>query len=54
MVNFCMCGASKAIGLAILAFSLGTIAGMLCPLYVLAVIELIMLSLLGYLCLFKW
>ena len=54
MINFCMCGASKAIGLSILTFTVGVIVGMLCPIQVLAVIELIMLVLLGYLCLFKW
>lgn len=54
MVNFSMCGASKAIGLSILTFTVGVIVGMLCPIQVLAVIELVMLILLGYLCLFKW
>ena len=54
MVNLCMCGASKAIGLSILTFRVGVIVGMLCPIQVLAVLELVMLVLLGYLCLFKW
>lgn len=54
MINFCMCGAAKAIGLSILTFTLGVIIGMLCPIQILAVIELAMLVLLGYLCLFKW
>lgn len=54
MVNFCMCGAAKAIGLSILTFTVGLLIGMFCPLYVLAVIELLLLILLGYLCLFKW
>lgn len=54
MINFCMCQAAKAIGLSILTFTVGVIIGMLCPIQVLAVIELIMLVLLGYLCLFKW
>lgn len=54
MVKFCMCNAAKAIGLSILAFNLGIIAGMFCPLQVFAIIELLMLSVLGYLCLFKW
>lgn len=54
MINFCICGASKAIGLSILTFSVGIVIGMLCPLAALAVIELAMLLLLGYLCLFKW
>ncbi len=54
MINICMCGAEKAVGLAILAFTVGTVAGMLCPLYVLAIAELVLLAVLGYLCLFKW
>ena len=54
MVNFCMCGAAKAIGLSILTFIVGLLIGMFCPLYILAVIELLLLILLGYLCLFKW
>ena len=53
-INMCMCGAGKAIGLAILAFSLGTVVGMLCPLPILAIAELIILAIFGYLCLFKW
>lgn len=54
MINFCMCGAAKAIGLSILTFSAGIVIGIFCPMQVLAVIELFMLFLLGYLCLFKW
>ncbi len=54
LVNFCMRGAAKAIGLSILAFCLGILLGLMCPLYILAVIEMIMLTLFGYLCLFKW
>jgi hypothetical protein len=49
-----MCGAAKAIGLSILTFSIGIVIGMFCPMQVLAVIELFMLFLFGYLCLFKW
>ena len=54
MINFCMRGAPKAVGLSILTFCIGILLGLLCPLYVLAVIEMIMLTLFGYLCLFKW
>lgn len=56
MGNKCMCmrGASKAIGLSLLTFSIGVLAGLLCPLYVLAIIELFVLALLGYLCLLKF
>lgn len=54
MINFCMCGASKAIGLSIFTFSVGVVLGSFCPLQVLAVVELAVLLLLGYLCLFKW
>lgn len=54
MVNLCMCGAGKAAGLTVLAFSIGMVIGMFCPLAVLVVIELLMLLFLGYLCLFKW
>lgn len=54
MLNFCMCGASKAVGLSVLTFTIGVIIGMLCPIQVLAVIELVMLILVGYLCLCKW
>lgn len=49
-----MCDSVKAIGLSILAFNLGIIAGMFCPLHIFAVIELAILTVLGYLCLFKW
>lgn len=54
MIKFCACGAAKAVGLSILTFCLGIMFGMLCPLHILAVIELILLLFLGYLCLFKW
>lgn len=52
--RFHMCDSVKAIGLSILAFNLGIIAGMFCPLHIFAVIELAILTVLGYLCLFKW
>lgn len=54
MLNFCMCGAAKTVGLAVLAFTVGVLIGMLCPIQVLAMIELILLVLVGYLCLCKW
>lgn len=53
-INLCRCGSAKTIGLSILAFSIGVGIGMCCPLQVLAVIEFILLLLLGYICLFKW
>lgn len=54
MLNFCMRGCSKAIGLASLSFCLGVIAGAFLPIAVVAVVEMIFLLLFGYLCLFKW
>ena len=54
MLNFCMCGAIKAVGLSVLTFTIGALIGMLCPIQVLAVIELIILIIVGYLCLCKW
>lgn len=54
MLNICMRGCSKAIGLASLAFCTGVVAGAFLPIAMLAVMELILLLLLGYLCLFKW
>lgn len=50
----CLKGAEKAVGLAILAFCLGTVVGMFCPIKILAIIELALLLILGHLCLFKW
>ncbi len=54
MVNLCMSGCAKAVGLGALAFCLGVVSGLLLPVAVLAVIETILLLLLGWLCLFKW
>lgn len=54
MINLCMPGCSKAIGLGALSFCIGIVVGMVCPPAVIAVIETLMLILLGYLCLFKW
>ena len=49
MLNCCMRGCSKAVGLAA-----GVIAGAFLPMAIIAVIEMIFLLLFGYLCLFKW
>lgn len=54
MLNVCMRGCSKAVGLASLSFCLGVLAGAFLPIAVVAVVEMLMLILLGYLCLFKW
>lgn len=54
MLNFCMRGCSKAIGLSILSFCVGIIAGAFLPIAVVAVLEMIFLLIFGYLCLFKW
>jgi hypothetical protein len=44
----------KAIGLTALAFCLGVIAGLFLPIAVVAILETLMIILLGYCCLFKW
>lgn len=54
MVNFCMSGCAKAVGLSALAFCLGVVSGLILPVAVLAVIETVLLLALGWLCLFKW
>ncbi len=54
MVNLCMSGCVKTVGLTALAFCLGVVAGLFLPVAVLAVIETILLVLFGWLCLFKW
>ena len=54
MLNFCMRGFAKAVGLAILSFCLGVVAGACLPAVWVAVIEMAMLVVFGYLCLFKW
>lgn len=54
MLNCCMRGCSKAVGLAALSFCAGVIAGAFLPMAIIAVIEMIFLLLFGYLCLFKW
>ncbi|MCX7715329.1 MAG: hypothetical protein N2171_06350 [Clostridia bacterium] len=42
----------KAMGLAALMFCLGVIAGLLLPICIVAVIEAVLVLLIGYLCLF--
>lgn len=54
MVNFCLRGCAKAVGLTALSFCLGVIAGLFFPIAVVAVIEMVLLVIFGYLCLFKW
>ncbi len=49
----CKIGCKQA-GLTALAFCLGTLAGLLLPIYIVAVIQTAMLIILGYCCLFKW
>ncbi len=44
----------KTAGLIALSFCIGTIAGLLLPIYIVAIIEMAMLIILGYFCLFKW
>ena len=54
MLNWCMRGCSRAAGLSALSFCLGIVTGMFLPIAAVAVIETLMLILIGYLCLFKW
>lgn len=54
MLKICTRGALKAAGLAILAFCLGVLAGKFLPPFWLAVIEMAILAVFGYLCLFRW
>lgn len=54
MLNFCMRGASRAAGLAILSFCLGILTGRFLPVVWVAAIELSILVFFGYMCLFKW
>lgn len=54
MLNCCMKGCSKAVGLSALSFSAGIIAGAVLPIAAVAVVEMVFILLLGYLCLFKW
>lgn len=54
MIDFCFRGCAKAVGLTALSFCLGVIAGLFFPIAVVAVIEMVLLVIFGYLCLFKW
>ncbi len=54
MLNVCMKGFVKAAGLAILALCVGIIVGRCVPPFWIAVLELAVLAVFGYLCLFKW
>lgn len=44
----------KAVGLACLTFCIGVFAGLVLPIYIVAVIEAFMIILIGYFCLFRW
>ncbi len=44
----------KAVGLAALTFCVGMLAGLVLPLCAVAVLEAIMIVVMGYCCLFKW
>lgn len=49
----CKIGCKQA-GLTALAFCTGTLAGLLLPIYIIAVVETALIIFLGYCCLFKW
>ena len=51
---FMICLGCKAVGLAALTFCIGTVAGMILPIAVVAVLEAILIVLMGYCCLFRW
>ena len=44
----------KAVGLAALPFCVGIVAGLVLPIAVVAVLEALLLIIMGYCCLFKW
>ena len=44
----------KAVGLAALTFCIGIVAGLILPIYIVAVLEALLLVIMGYCCLFKW
>ena len=44
----------KAVGLAALTFCVGIVAGLVLPIAVVAVLEALLLIIMGYCCLFKW
>lgn len=54
MVNFCLKGCARASGLCALSFCIGVIAGLFFPIAFVAVIEMVLLIIFGYLSLFKW
>ncbi len=53
-MGFIKCLCCKTVGLAALTFCLGMAAGLLFPIYIVAVLEAIMILGMGYLCLFRW
>jgi len=44
----------KTVGLFSFAFCLGTIAGLMFPIWLVAVLEAILILTMGYCCLFRW
>ena len=44
----------KAVGLAALTFCIGVVAGLVLPICVVAVIEAVLIVIMGYCCLFRW
>ena len=44
----------KAIGLAALTFCIGMLAGLVFPIYIVAIVESFLIVFMAYLCLFKW
>ena len=44
----------KAVGLAALTFCVGVVAGLVLPICVVAVIEAVLIVIMGYCCLFRW
>lgn len=44
----------KSVGLASLTFCVGVVAGLVLPICAVAVLEAIMILVMGYCCLFKW
>lgn len=44
----------KAVGMSALAFCIGIVAGLVLPIYIVAVLEAFLIVVMGYCCLFKW
>lgn len=44
----------KSAGISCFAFCLGMVTGLCLPIYVVAVLEAVLILLMGYLCVFKW